>query len=78
MTQAPTPICYRCQYFKVPPLKTKGLTCRAFPDGIPEDIILTGTSHIDPLPGDNGFQYKELTGNKLKKRQKAIREWIRG
>lgn len=78
MTESDEPICVRCQHFRVPPLKTKPLTCRAFPDGIPEDIVLTFTSHVNPIDGDNGFQFKELTGDKLKARQKAIRNWIAG
>ena len=36
-----------------------GLTCAAFPNGIPQ-IVLTGTEqHRTPLPGDNGIQYEQ-------------------
>lgn len=36
------------------------LTCRAFPDGIPE-LILTGrVDHSQPYPGDNGILYDPI------------------
>ena len=35
----------------------RGLTCLAFPDGIPEDIITGERSHKIGYPGDNGIIY---------------------
>jgi len=33
------------------------LTCRAFPDGIPELIITGKHDHTKPFPGDHGIRY---------------------
>ncbi len=39
-----------------------GLTCKAFPDGIP-DVIRTGEAdHRESFPGDHGILYKLATG----------------
>lgn len=49
----PIPVCLSCKHFD---RKTKvGLVCRAFPQGIPDVIILGGDKHKQPLPnqGDN-------------------------
>ena len=32
--------------------------CRAFPDGIPIEIIHAYNDHKTPYPGDNGIQYE--------------------
>lgn len=36
---------------------TGGLTCKAFPDGIPDEI-LEGMPHTEPYAGDNGITFK--------------------
>jgi hypothetical protein len=33
--------------------------CKAFPDGIPEEIVRERVVHDKPYPGDNGIQYEE-------------------
>ena len=35
-----------------------GATCKAFPDGIPEDILSMETDHRQPVEGDGGIQYE--------------------
>jgi hypothetical protein len=37
-----------------------GLTCDAFPRGIPDTVILGGDPHTGPLPGDHGIRFEPL------------------
>jgi hypothetical protein len=58
-TDQPTlPGCENCQHYK-------GLTCDAFPEGIPVDVLSGDEPHFDPLPGDNGIQYEPPEGSEL-------------
>ena len=34
------------------------LICKAFPDGIPQIVLLGEEQHRTPLPGDHGIQYE--------------------
>ena len=43
----PTPDCLKCKHYN--PNPSDGLTCQAFPKGIPVRIIL-GDDHNKPLP----------------------------
>ena len=53
-------LCNRCKH------RRKGITCDAFPDGIPIEIIRSG-EHFLPVDGDNGivFEEKESVGTEL-------------
>ncbi len=50
-------ICNKCKNRK---LGTD--TCRAFPDGIPEEILMGEFMHILPYEGDNEIHYEPRPG----------------
>lgn len=48
-------ICNLCKH------KNMGaLTCKAFPDGIPEAVLIGKVLHLTPIEGDNGIQFEEI------------------
>jgi hypothetical protein len=56
MTFGKAPICVICKHF----LNDKDtLCCDAFPDKIPENIIMEKFIHTKPYPGDNGITFEQ-------------------
>ena len=52
------PICMECKHFDYKNLE--GLTCKAFPNGIPDDILMGENDHKKPLKKqDNDIVYEE-------------------
>lgn len=51
-------ICSRCQH-----VKADGLSCDAYPDGIPAMILIGQLDHRTELPGDRGIQFKKREGD---------------
>jgi len=49
------PSCHSCKHyhdFSYPP------TCKAFPEGIPDDILDGKDDHTQPVRGDRGIRYE--------------------
>lgn len=45
-------ICHRCVH------RTSVRNCKAFPDGIPGDILAGRVMHTQPYAGDRGIQFE--------------------
>ncbi len=69
-------MCMECQRIN------NNLTCAAFPDGIPYEIILSEFDHREPFDGDHGLRFvqdeelKGTSGNPLLEGEKASK--VRG
>ena len=55
------PICMKCVHYN---RDVKTLSCKAFPEGIPDDIIENVFDHHFPYSGDHGIQFAD---NEIKK-----------
>jgi hypothetical protein len=53
--------CIKCKHFDETPRTFK---CTAFPDGIPDQILLSEHDHKKPFPGDNGIHFEPITPSK--------------
>lgn len=54
MTIGKQTLCSACQRFRP---GFDGATCSAFPDGIPDAILVGGYDHRNPFPGDGGARF---------------------
>ena len=57
MTEEPS--CANCMHWH------GGLTCDAYPNGIPLPIMSGDVSHMEPLPDDNGIQWERMTDSPI-------------
>jgi len=58
MTTLKGPICQKCKHFN---RKEYGkFKCKAFPNGIPDEIVFSEFDHTKPHPSDNGIQFEPL------------------
>ena len=55
-------LCEDCVHSLPTPEGEEGLRCRAFPLGIPVEIVFHGFDHRKEFPGDNGIRYKPPEG----------------
>jgi hypothetical protein len=53
-------LCLKCRHFHRSYVSTL-LTCKAFPDGIPDEILFGIILHDCPYPGDNGVLFEPFT-----------------
>ena len=57
----PPPVCLDCRHFIGGAGRDstgEGFVCKAYPDGIPQIIILGGGKHDKPRKGDHGIQFE--------------------
>lgn len=55
------PVCLNCKFYSADNFER--FTCKAFPDGIPDEIIINGNKHIKPLADqDNDIVFEEIEG----------------
>ena len=50
--------------FKSKHLNEDEVSCKAFPDVIPNEILVADVSHDKPYPGDNNIQFEEKKDKK--------------
>jgi hypothetical protein len=50
------PVCVGCKHFH----HTGPLACDAFPERIPDEILLHRNPHNAPFPGDHGIQFEPI------------------
>jgi hypothetical protein len=52
--------CMSCRFFDHKVLEADGFVCKAFPEGIPDEILMSDFDHRTPYPGDNDIQFKPI------------------
>jgi len=56
-----TPQCMACRHLRQG--RDPGMTCTAFPQGIPDAIITNRHDHRQPFGGDGGVQFEPVPGH---------------
>lgn len=58
MTTPITPICLFCRHFNRD--DEEAFSCRAYPQGIPEAIVISESDHRQPYRGDHGMRFEPV------------------
>lgn len=53
-----SPICMLCKWLS---RDTEEPSCKAFPDGIPDEIWIGQNDHLVPYKGDHNIQFQKMT-----------------
>lgn len=57
--------CVRCKHLFAPDReKRRGFFCKAYPEGVPRDIVWNKHDHRKPFPGDNGITFEPKEGER--------------
>jgi hypothetical protein len=56
MASYAAPACLKCAHFNE--ADTVGFTCAAFPEGIPDAVLVGGDPHTEPIEGDHGLRFE--------------------
>ena len=59
MTYPITPICYKCKHFDYE-RRMLCFECKAYSNGIPDEIIDGEVDHTKPYKDDNGIQFEPI------------------
>lgn len=51
--------CLDCKNF-IEKTENGTFICKAFPNGIPEDVFWNKIYHTENIDGDNGFKYEDI------------------
>jgi len=64
--------CFDCAHFD----NHKGLTCDAFPDGIPKELMYGYVTHETAYPGDNGMRFTQRIIEGERFELEKYEEWV--
>ena len=58
MTTVDAPICYDCKHLNEKRQDKGFWECKAYPKGIPDEIMMSEVNHKKPYKGDKGIQFE--------------------
>jgi hypothetical protein len=64
--------CFECAHFD----NHKGLTCEAFPEGIPKELMFGYVEHATPYPGDKGIRFAQRVIEGERFEPERYEEWV--